>query len=141
MKYRGFLLFVLPVMVFLEIPPAFGQGPPPDPARRADLLRKFDRDGDGRLSAEEIEAARTSGRKRREDMAKRGKGMETGELRNDERMQGLLDRFDGDGDGKLNYEEMDALRMAKRQRMSSPGGRPMPGGPPPFFEREQKEER
>ena len=54
MKYRGFLLFVVPIIFFLEIPPVFGQGPPPDPARRAELLRKFDRDGDGRLSAEEI---------------------------------------------------------------------------------------
>jgi hypothetical protein len=60
----------------------------PDRPIPAEILKEFDKDGDGKLSADEHTAMRTAMRERR--MA---------------RHQEMLKRFDADGDGKLNEEE------------------------------------
>jgi Ca2+-binding EF-hand superfamily protein len=102
------------------------QGPPPDPGRRAELLKRYDADGDGKLSPEEMAAMRQAREERRkagggEAGNRRGATNGAGTvaasvLRNDARIQALLEEFDRNGDGKLNDEEMDALREAMKQR-------------------------
>lgn len=103
------------------LPPAAGillaQGPPGDAQRHAELVRKFDKDGDGRLSKEEIAAVKEKkGRAGGNPLERQSQGagaekphQET-PLKNDERIQRLLERFDKDGNGKLDYDEMSALR-------------------------------
>ena len=59
---------------------------------RAEMMKKFDKDGDGELSKEEREAARAGFRAK------------------------MVEKFDKDGDGELSAEERGAMRkeMAKR---------------------------
>ena len=54
--------------------------------KKAELLKKFDKDGDGKLSEEEREAAKAA------------------------RKAMILEKFDKDGDGELNEEERKAAR-------------------------------
>lgn len=76
---------------------------------REEVIKKFDKDGDGKLNEDEQKEARKSMQeefaKRREEMTK---------------------KFDKDGDGKLNDEEREAARKEFGGR--GPGGRG-PGGP------------
>ena len=81
----------------------------PQGGDRAEMMKKFDKDGDGVLN----EAERTA---MREAMGAR-KGGVVGERPSREEM---LKKFDKDGDGQLNEEERAAMREAM-------GGRP--GGP------------
>ena len=102
-------------------------------ALRQLLLEKFDQDGDGKLNQEERAAASKA---REERMAERGKGG-TGKgapgkggagrgkgapgkpgNRLDFRRQ-LLEKFDADGDGKLNENERKAAREAFREQRSN----------------------
>lgn len=76
--------------------------------KRAEMLKKFDKDGDGKLSEEERQAMR-------EEMQKRG-----GERPSREEM---LKKFDKDGDGELNEEERQAMREAMGGRKDAPGGK------------------
>ena len=107
------------------------QGPPEpqrDPAARAEFLRKFDKDGDGRVSREEIEQARAAGelkgngRKNRDAGSSDQRGAagdkKNGQpdLTNDRLIQKLLDEFDADHNGKLNFDEMAACREAMKKR-------------------------
>ncbi len=123
------------------------------PVREA-ILKKFDKDGDGKLSEEERAEARKSfsgGRPPRSPAAlikkfdKDGDGKLNEEERAALREEGLkrrkemLKKFDKDGDGKLNAEERKALseEMRKnrgvrpggeaRQPGKRPGKRPDPG--------------
>ncbi len=95
-----------------------------DPQRHEAFLKKFDQDGDGRLSAEERAAARATVRKPRPlhhagaparlhgFQGKPGKGGPRDAFR-----QGyLVGRFDRDGDGRLNAEERQAVRAEREQR-------------------------
>ncbi|RMH12314.1 MAG: hypothetical protein D6695_07065 [Planctomycetota bacterium] len=78
---------------------------------RAEMLERFDADGDGELSEEERQKARETMRAEREER----------------RQQFLLERYDKDGDGVLNEEEtrameedqarMEAEREARREQM------------------------
>lgn len=112
------VLCVLLVTTSPSIGPVEAQpGPPVDTARRAELIRKFDVDGDGGLSKEEIETARKAGfEQESEGTVKREWKGEGTAIKNDERMQRLLDSFDKDGNGNLSYEEMEALRESERDR-------------------------
>jgi len=105
------------------------QGPPPqpqrDPAARAEFLRKFDKDGDGRVSREEIEQARASGvlkgngRKNSKGGPSETKGNKDAaqsDLKNDRLIQKIIDEFDLDRNGKLNFDEMAACREALKKR-------------------------
>ena len=65
------------------------------------LMKKFDKDGDGKLSDEEKAEARKAMEARRKEM---------------------IGKFDKDGDGKLNEEERKAA-MAARPRPGE-GGKP-----------------
>ena len=70
-----------------------------------ELLRRFDKDGDGRLSQEERAAAE----KERAAFGGAGLGLKM-DLDNPPEL--VLRRFDKDGDGKLNEEEKKAAREA-----------------------------
>jgi len=79
-----------------------------------EMLKKFDKDGDGKLNDAE-----------RQEMAKARGG--AGGRPDPARMQELLKKFDKDGDGKLN----DAERAeAMKARGGAPGGKPGEGGRP-----------
>ena len=67
-------------------------------ADRQELLKRFDKNGDGRLDEEERAAARNR-------RGKRGKG----------RFAEVLKKFDKDGDGKLNDEERAQARRARER--------------------------
>ena len=92
---------------------------PRDPAaRRAEMMKKFDKDGDGKLNEEERAALREEGQKRRKE---------------------IIVKFDKDGDGKLNEEERKAAGAEMRKNRGGrsggdagkpgkrPGKRPAPG--------------
>ena len=86
-------------------------GPPEGRPSREEMIKKFDKDGDGKLSEDErAELRKAMEARRKEFMAK----------------------FDKDGDGKLNEEERKAA-MAARPK-SGPGDKPggkRPGGDKP----------
>lgn len=65
----------------------------------AEIVKKFDKDGDGKLNEEENKAAREAFRAEREAAQKK-----------------LIEKFDKDGDGKLNDEERKAAREAAEAR-------------------------
>lgn len=71
------------------------QGPPPP-----ELVKEFDKDGDGKLSEEERKAMR-----------------ETMQARMEERRKEMLEKFDTDKDGKLSPEEQEAARAARHAEM------------------------
>ena len=96
------------------------------------MLKKFDKDGDGRLNEDERKAWLES---LPEPLRKRI-------LEQHKRRQEIVREFDKDGDGRLSEEERQAAREAMRQRMEKrrgegrerpgkgPGGRPGPGRRP-----------
>ncbi|MBP86457.1 MAG: hypothetical protein CMJ64_07050 [Planctomycetaceae bacterium] len=94
-----------------------GQGRP-NPQQ---VLKQFDKDGDGRLSKQEQAAAREHFAKMR-----RGQGGNNGGQRRIP--EEVLKRFDKDGDGKLNDEERAAAMKAREEFMKKNGntgaGRP-----------------
>ena len=79
-----------------------------------EMISKFDKDGDGKLSAEELESLVTEMKSRRpgggEGMGNRGGGMTREEM---------LEKYDTDGDGKLSEAErakmMEEMRSKRRQ--------------------------
>lgn len=79
-------------------------------AIRQRILKMFDKDGDGKLNAEERAAAESA----REEMGKGGKRGEAGR-------EAMLKAFDKDGDGKLNDEERDAAKKAFQDRADKKG--------------------
>ena len=100
-----------------------------------ELLKEFDKDGDGKLSADEMKAMREARIAKMEEMKKemleKYDADKDGKLSEDERAKARADReaemlkkFDTDGDGKLSDEEK--AKMPKR-----PGGPGGPGGPDP----------
>jgi hypothetical protein len=107
------------------------KGPPGGPP--AEIIAKFDKDGDGKLNDEEAKAAREAMQaKRKEAEAKYDKDGD-GKLSEDERKammeerkKEMIAKFDKDGDGELNEEEKKAAREAMGGRPGGPGG---PGGP------------
>jgi hypothetical protein len=80
-----------------ERKPAPQRGNPPN---REAILKKFDKDGDGKLSEEEKSEARKS----------------FGGVRPLRPPAELIKKFDKDGDGKLNEEERAALREEGQKR-------------------------
>ena len=130
--------------------------PAPDRPSREEMLKKFDKDGDGKLNKAEQAALREGLAKLRgqggrgpgrgdrkppvqilEKFDKDGDGElneeERGAMREEfaKRRAEAMKKFDKDGDGKLNEEERAALRKAMSQR-PRPGGRPdgKPGARP-----------
>jgi Ca2+-binding EF-hand superfamily protein len=78
-------------------------------ARRAEMIAQFDTDGDGVLSQEERQAARTAQQADGEARGPRGKGR--GEM-SAERKAEILAQFDADGDGVLSEAERATAREA-----------------------------
>lgn len=70
--------------------------------RRAELMKKFDKNGDGKLDETEREAAK------KEMGEQRGKGGPGGDARRAEMMK----KFDKNGDGKIDGAEREAARKA-----------------------------
>lgn len=118
---------------FAQPPDQFGPGgqPPLDPE---EMLKQFDKDGDGKLSGDELRAMR-------EEMRDRGGPPFGGGFRGDRGLgprfeqENLVEKFDSDGDGKLNDEERKAARkyiqeqsggrrMATRPRREAPQEKP-----------------
>ena len=113
------------LLLLLALMPGWilAQGPPPDLNRNDALIRRYDADGDGKLSDVEIQSARPPGTsdvpRARGPVSRRPSGrgaVENAAWKNDAAMQALLDAFDVDGDGKLDLEEMAALRQASHAR-------------------------
>jgi Ca2+-binding EF-hand superfamily protein len=90
-----------------------GQGIP------AEVLKRFDKDGDGKLNDAERAAAKKAreergGRPGRPGQPGGGGGSGDGKLREE-----ILKRFDKDGDGKLNDEERAAAKKAHDERKNT----------------------
>lgn len=110
----------------------------PDRAElRKMLLEKFDSDGDGQLNQQERAAARKAREERRaagQQGPGQGKRRRPGAAGGNNGQAGnradfrkrLLDRFDTDGDGKLNETERKAARSEMRSKRGM-RGRPMAG--------------
>lgn len=94
-----------------------------------ELLKKYDKDGDGKLNEEERTAWRTE---REKEMLAKYDADKDGKLNDEERKKmeaenprrgfwqpdaETIKKFDKDGDGKLNDEETKALREARQKEM------------------------
>ncbi|MGI8978332.1 MAG: hypothetical protein ACR2FY_03815 [Pirellulaceae bacterium] len=84
------------------------------------LLEKFDADGDGNLTGEELQNAREAALKQF------GAGAGAAGINFDE----IKKRFDRDGDGKLNPQEQAAAMSAFQKARAGGGGGPATGGLP-----------
>ena len=85
-----------------------------------ELVKQYDKDGDGELSEEEREAMRAA------VGARFGGGGPGGQRFNREEM---MRRFDADGDGELNEEEREAMRRSFGRGRRSEGGAEVGGAP------------
>jgi Ca2+-binding EF-hand superfamily protein len=136
-----FRMLIATLMV-LGATPALAQADDDWEARKARLLEKYDSDGDGQLSREELSQAREEmqrSRIRRDPWAEDGKGPDRRrgqpgpgarqgrQPRLDRRA--ILERFDEDGDGQLDEQERRQARraMQRRQAQRRPGQGQAPG--------------
>ena len=108
MKYT-YLLFTLACAAIVSLAATTFAAPPEnnDPAaRKAEMLKKFDTDGDGKLSDTEKTTLRA-------EMQNRRGGRERKQWTPEQRDE-MLKKFDTDRDGKLSQEERDTAREAMR---------------------------
>ena len=109
MKYT-YLLFTLACAAIVSLAATTFAAPPEnnDPAaRKAEMLKKFDKDGDGKLSDTEKTTLRA------EMQNRRGGGRDRKQWTPEQRDE-ILKKFDKDGDGKLSQEERDTAREAMK---------------------------
>jgi len=103
-------------------------GRPDREQMRAAIIKRFDKDDDGKLSDEERAAARKAFEERRgggeRNRGPRGGGPRADHGRPDrEKMRAeMLKRFDKDGDGKMNDEERAEMRKQFEARRGGRGG-------------------
>lgn len=97
-------LTVIGLLACLPAVTSAQEGPKKHGRRREALLKKFDKNGDGRLDKQERAALREFRSAHRRDGGKEGRHAKHGLRRR------LLRRFDKDGDGKLNDSEREALK-------------------------------
>lgn len=100
-------LFAIPVFARAEtpaVPAAYGP-------RHAEMVKRFDRNGDGQIDATERQAARSEMRQHRG--THRGQAG-FGKMRGQRRAQ-VLQRFDHDHDGRLNDAEYAEAKAAREQ--------------------------
>lgn len=123
-------------------------GPPEGRPSREEVMKKFDKDGDGKLSDDEKAELRkamanrggpSGGRRPTPELMKKFDKDGDGKLSEDEkaelrkameaRRKEFIAKFDKDGDGKLNEEERKAA-MAERAKsgQGGPGKGEKPGG-------------
>lgn len=110
----------------------------------AEVLKQFDKDGDGKLNDQEREAMMTArkamGEKMRLAREKEFDKDGDGKLSEQERaammaamqqrhpqMKEMIKRFDKDGDGKLNAEEKKAMMDERARRMRKDGPKALQG--------------
>ena len=116
------------------------EGPSGDRPSREEMIKKFDTDGDGKLSDDEKAGARKTmmaKRKMPPFLVKKFDKDGDGELNDEEKAEALkmmavrkkeaLEKFDKDGDGKLNDEERKAA-MAARSKPGEGGKGKKPNG-------------
>ena len=109
MKYT-YLLFTLACAAIVSLAATTFAAPPEnnDPAaRKAEMLKKFDKDGDGKLSDTEKTTLRA------EMQNRRGGGRDRKQWTPEQRDE-MLKKFDKDGNGKLSQEERDTAREAMK---------------------------
>ena len=89
---------------------------------RQKMLEKFDKNGDGKLDADEKKAAREEFQKKMQDrIGEGGEGFK----------KKLLEKFDKNGDGQLDPEEMKAAREAFQRMRNEKGPNKRPRGEKP----------
>ena len=92
------------------------RGDPGDGRIREEILKRFDKDGDGKLSDSERAEFKKARAERRENG---GPGRPVGERMREE----IIKRFDKDGDGKLNdAERAEAEQASDEKRQKRNGG-------------------
>ena len=109
MKYT-YLLFTLACVTIVSLAVTTFAAPSKnnDPAvRKAEMLKKFDKDGDGKLSDTEKSTLRA------EMQNRRGGGRDRKQWTPEQRDE-MLKKFDTDRDGKLSQEERDTAREAMK---------------------------
>jgi len=85
-------------------------------AADAEILKRYDKNGDGKLDDDEVAAAMDANRK------SAGTDREKIRDRLKERQQIWLKEFDKDGDGKLDAAECATMEQALRSRMEKNSG-------------------
>ena len=92
---------------------------------REEMVKKFDKDGDGKLSDEEKAAAKTEMEAKRAEMHKEFDKDGDGKLSDEERKAMheayMLKKFDKDGDGKLSDEEKTTAETARKEMEAKRG--------------------
>ncbi len=125
------LLLTFVSLIFLTIglvakPEKKGKGDRPARPSKEEIIKKFDKDGDGKLSEEEKAEIRKSMANRKppahiiEKFDKDGDGKLSEEERAEIRKE-MMAKFDKDGDGKLNPEERKAAMQARSKGSSTKG--------------------
>ncbi|MEZ6112126.1 MAG: EF-hand domain-containing protein [Pirellulaceae bacterium] len=97
---------------------------------RAQLMKRFDKNGDGQLDESERAAAREA------YLKQRGQGDAAGRPAGMPNREELLKRFDTDGDGRLSDDERTEAMQAMR-RFRGPAGNPAGGAPAGMPSREE----
>lgn len=106
-------------------------GGPGGPGREA-MIKKFDKNGDGKLDQDEMKAAREAMGDRKPGAGAPGGKPGEGGRPSPEQMKELMKKFDKNGDGKLDDGEKAAAResfMKMRGGAGAPGGKPGEGKP------------
>lgn len=95
---------------------------------RAKILKKFDKDGDGKLNDVERAAAKEQFKTNHPDLFAKADTNGDGDISPAERQAAreairkhIIEKFDKDGDGKLNEQERKAAWEAFRQRIQEGG--------------------
>ena len=110
------LLAVIGLLACLAAAVSAQDGPKKHGKKREALLKKFDKNGDGKLDKQERHAAREFLKSKRQEGGKEGRAGKR------EMGRKILKRFDKDGDGKLNDQERAAAREFLKSRHRE-GGR------------------
>ena len=87
------------------------RGDRPDGARKAELIKQFDKDEDGKLNEEERAAARAAWEKRRAEGGQQAEGRRRQGRPGGFDRAAMLKKFDKDESGDLNEEERAALKQ------------------------------
>jgi len=111
-------------LITLPVVTGMAQEPPPPASQRPALMQKYDKDGDGRLSPAEINAAYHPAGKKNHDAGTHRKQTRQAPASNDAQIQALLEQYDRDHNGTLDYEEMAALRNAMKKNPPAPSTPP-----------------
>ncbi len=115
MQMTGLMLAMAGTLTMANAQEAGGQmGKRQQPLSAAELVSKFDKDGDSKLSAAELESLVNEMKSRRGAGGREGAEGRGGGLSREE----MLKKYDADGDGKLNDEERKAMFEALKARRS-----------------------